>query len=336
MTAQRDLWVVVLAAGDGTRLSEFTTNARGERVPKQYCSLDGRVTLLHTALQRARQIAANEQVCAIVAESHWRFWRASLSALPRGNVIVQPSNRGTANGVLLSVLSILRRDPPACILFLPADHHVCDEPQLARAMRQAFHTLASDAGTLALIGIEPDEPDPELGYILPGKRLQDGSRLVKEFIEKPAPSHAQELIAAGALWNSLIFSAGGRELLERLRQHMGWIVNEMTAALARDVRGVSRAAALSELYQVLPCLDFSRTILQRAASSLRVITAPHCGWCDLGTAKRVAAALTRLQQESVPLAARDAALCGFTSPIPQIRFATHTAHPGARRSGAHS
>jgi len=264
-----------------------------------------------------------------VAESHRRFWCESLSGLPPGNVIVQPSNRGTANGVLLSLLSILRRDSLARVVFLPADHHVRDEPKLAIAIRAAIHTLASDAGILALVGIEPDEPDPELGYLLPGGTLPDGSRLVEKFIEKPAPSDAQELVAAGALWNSFIFGAGGPELLEGIRHHLGWIVSEMTAALARDSHSLPAGTALSELYRALPGVDFSRTILAGSVESLRVIAAPRCGWCDLGTPQRVAAALRRLQQESVPPPARNSASSGVTSLIPDFRFATHVAHPGA-------
>ena len=297
ITPRHEVWAVVLAAGDGLRLAELTTNVRGECVPKQYCSLDGRDSLLDGAIVRARQVADGERVAVIVAESHRRFWRDSLNRLPGGNVIVQPANRGTANGVVLSVLSILRRDPQACIVFLPADHHVRDEPKLALAMRGAIRTLATSARTLALVGIEPDEPDPGLGYIVPGRNLPDGSRTVEEFVEKPELSRAHELIAAGALWNSLIFSANGLALLEKARASMGWIVDAMAAALARDALVGGDPAALTELYRALPCVDFSRTILEGAVASLRVITAPRCGWCDLGTPTRVAGVLQRLQQE---------------------------------------
>jgi mannose-1-phosphate guanylyltransferase len=316
MTARQEVWAVVLAAGDGLRLAELTTNALGECVPKQYCSLDGRESLLDSALKRAHEIAPCERVCVIVAESHRRFWRESLHPLPDGNVIVQPSNRGTANGVVLSVLSILRRDPQACIVFLPADHHVCDEPKLVLAMREAIRTCASDAKTVALVGIEPNEPDPALGYIVPGRTLPDGSRTVEEFVEKPDLSRARELIAAGALWNSLILSVKGPALLEKVRASMGWIVDEMTAALARDAHVAGGPAALTKLYEVLPCTDFSRTILEGSVGCLRVVTAPHCGWCDLGTPKRVAELLERLQKQTLPLRAGDSAPAGFRPVTP--------------------
>jgi hypothetical protein len=39
-------WAVVLAAGDGSRLSTLTRDSAGVPVPKQFCSLRGGVTLL--------------------------------------------------------------------------------------------------------------------------------------------------------------------------------------------------------------------------------------------------------------------------------------------------
>ena len=111
MFARENTWAIVLAAGDGTRLSSLTVNSRGECIPKQYCSLDGHGSLLKQALARASRVAAPGRVCAIVAEQHRPHWRGSPWPLPLGNVIVQPANRGTANGVLLALLCVLRRDP---------------------------------------------------------------------------------------------------------------------------------------------------------------------------------------------------------------------------------
>jgi hypothetical protein len=56
--------------------------------------------------------------------------------------------------------------------------------------------------------------------------------------------------------------------------------------------------AVKELYDRLPVVDFSRAVMQGAESALRVRTAPACGWTDLGTPRRVARTLQRLQQAS--------------------------------------
>ena len=137
-------WAIVLAAGSGSRLASLTTDERGNAVPKQFCTLSGGQSLLHDALQRARQVAPRARVCAIVARQHERYWRPALWSLPPRNVIVQPRNCGTANGILLAVLHMLERDPRARIVFLPANHHVRDEQSLATSVRASLpRTLAS-------------------------------------------------------------------------------------------------------------------------------------------------------------------------------------------------
>jgi mannose-1-phosphate guanylyltransferase len=64
MNRLQHTWAVVLAAGDGTRLSTLTTDSDGNPVPKQFCSLNGGASLLHEALQRANRIVPRERVCA--------------------------------------------------------------------------------------------------------------------------------------------------------------------------------------------------------------------------------------------------------------------------------
>jgi mannose-1-phosphate guanylyltransferase len=293
-------WAVILAAGEGTRLASLTRDAAGNAVPKQFCSLSGGRPLVEEAISRARQVVSPERICAIVARQHARHWRQTLNALPAGNIIVQPQNRGTANGVLLCVLSILEQDPLARIIFLPADHFVLDESALERSLRELAASLAHNPDGITLIGIAPDEPDPELGYIVPGRTLADGSRTVARFVEKPAPSLAGELVASQALWNSFIFGAAGNALLALLRLQLGTAVDEMATALARRSRHAD-SAALAELYDRLPTADFSRGVVQQFPLMLRVITAPACGWTDLGTPRRVADTLRRL---TGPVAAR--------------------------------
>jgi mannose-1-phosphate guanylyltransferase len=290
MNGMRSNWAVVLAAGEGTRLAALTRDAAGNAVPKQFCSLNGGQALVQEAIARARSLAPLDRTCAIVAEQHSWHWRRALRCLAPENIIVQPQNRGTAHGVLLCVLSILARDPLARIVFLPADHFVLDESALARCLLQLSTSLPHNPDGLTLVGIEPGDADPELGYIVPGRTLSDGSRNVSRFVEKPAAPLARQLFATKALWNSFIFGASGTALLGLLRRQLGDTVEEMTIALSRDEQA-GTCSHLSELYDRLPTVDFSRAIVQQFPCTLRVITASACGWNDLGTPRRVAVTL---------------------------------------------
>jgi mannose-1-phosphate guanylyltransferase len=293
MQPDHHTWAVVLAAGEGTRLRSLTTDANGRSKPKQYCSLFGGSTLLEDALRRGDAVVGSSRLCAIVAAQHARWSNDALRALARDNIITQPSNRGTANGVLLSVLSILARDPQARILFLPADHYVENEDRLAAAIRSAVGQLDAAETGLTLVGIEPDEPDPELGYIVPGTTVGGGQRVAR-FVEKPSRGLARALLADGAVWNSFIFAATGATLLAMFRERMPAIVDAMETALACAPSRGDDAAALDALYADLPDADFSRAILADAIARLAVVVARACGWSDLGTPRRIGEIVCRM------------------------------------------
>lgn len=284
-------WALVLAAGDGSRLRSLTTTDSGVAVPKQYCSLVGEASLLQEALLRAAVVAQPGRICAIVADQHREWWPAALAQLAPENVVVQPENRGTAHGILLPLLHIAARDPDARVVILPSDHHVRDEAILARALREAGRLAAREADSVFLLGVEPDQPDPELGYVLPADTWGDGPSPVVRFVEKPAVEDALELLERGALWNVFIMAATVRALLALFAAEFAGTAQEMLVAIGLDARSRRRAPALRRLYRRLQTRDFSRDVLEGRESRLQVLPVPNCGWTDLGTPKRVAETL---------------------------------------------
>jgi mannose-1-phosphate guanylyltransferase len=290
-------WALVLAAGEGSRLRALTTT-NGVAVPKQFCSLQGGPSLLQEALHRAEAVAPRSRICTIVAEQHRRWWQGPLWSLPAQNIIVQPENRGTAAGLLLPLLHIEARDPKARVVVLPSDHYVRDEATLARSLRQVTTKIVSDRNEIFLLGIGPDEADPELGYILPSTGDGTNGFRVTQFIEKPPMTLARSLIERGGLWNAFILAASARAFIQLFEQRYPGIVADMRAAVRHD--GVDPQIPLSttHVYGRLPELDFSRHVLEGAEHSLRVLPVPACGWSDLGTPKRVAEALRRLESEN--------------------------------------
>jgi mannose-1-phosphate guanylyltransferase len=301
MSTHQHTWALVLAAGEGSRLRSLTTDASGTAIPKQFCSLHGGASLLLDSLRRAHTVATRNRIASVVAEGHRRWWAPDLWSLPRANITVQPANRGTANGILLPLLSILDQDPFAKVLFLPSDHYFGDEAIIESALQRAEAEVYRRSDSLTLLGIAPDEADAELGYIVPGDLLEPDTFRVAEFVEKPPLESARALIARGAVWNSFIFAADGNALLSIYRRIIPEIVDAMETARARDAARGSRNTAISELYENLPNIDFSSRIVQQVAENLTLLNVPRCGWSDLGTPKRVAETLMRAPTAHLPM-----------------------------------
>jgi len=194
---------------------------------------------------------------------------------------------------LLPLLRIAERDPDATVVLMPADHYLRDEEIMVRSLRRAAELAKSDRDSIYLLGVEPDEPDTELGYILPASRTRDNAVGVARFIEKPSDIRARALVDQGALWNAFIMAASVTALLGLFDSKY-----DTTRAQMRGFEG----ATIEKVYQRLSSVDFSHDVLQGKESLLKVLTVPHCGWTDLGTPKRIGLALQRMQEEDIATA----------------------------------
>jgi mannose-1-phosphate guanylyltransferase len=277
-------WVMVLAGGGAD-----------PRESNPIGALLGRRSLLTMTLSRARLIVPSERICLVIDRTQRRYWSGSPAKLPRGNVIVQPCDRGSAVEILRAVLAILERDPWARIVAMPSHHYVDDEAALAGSLLDAATPTAQTRNSVTLVGIKPEEADPELGYIVPGRWFEDGTRSVHRVINASGKALARELVARGALWDSSIVAARAVVLLSVLRARVPDLVDQMETALAQGDSPDEQDDALTQLYARLPSVDFSRVVAEGAEPQCRVITSRSCGWSNLGTARRVAAVMRRLQ-----------------------------------------
>ncbi len=198
-------WAIVLAGGDGMRLQQLTTD-EGVAIPKQFCSIRRRRSLLGDTLARAAHVAAWDRIVVVVAEGHRAFWEDEVVGFPDENVLIQPRSRGTSPGILLPLLSILERDPEARVIVLPSDHYVEKESVLAVSLRLALQAIGpgQDGGRLVLLGVTPEAPETGLGWILPENRDEALER-VTAFVEKPDVKRAREFMRAGGLLHSFIW-----------------------------------------------------------------------------------------------------------------------------------
>lgn len=285
------VWVIILAAGEGKRVMDLTRDRWGLPAPKQYSLIDGRTTLLDITLERARKIAPPERIVAVVAAQHRRWWVSELADLPARNVIPQPENRGTAAGILLPLLWILRRDPDARLVILPSDHGVASEETLHNAIIDALACTPYPDSEIVLLGVQPQGPETDYGWIVPKSGAKGRLRPVASFREKPDAATAAKLLTQGGLLNSFILIAGSRFLLTLFETSLPSLWRSFQPLLENKQNGCWTEQDLSRFYRSIPTFDFSKDLMEMAADTLWVHPVPACGWLDLGTPDRLTAHL---------------------------------------------
>src|SRR3954470_5329330 len=145
----RNLWAVVPAGGSGTRLWPLSRAAR----PKFLLPLLGDRSLLQQTIDRLAPSVPPERTLVVCGPAHSAPVARQLPDLPEGNVLVEPSPRGSGPAIALATAIIARRDPEAIVGSFAADHEVSDLSLFDAALRTAV--AAAHDGWLVTIGLTP-------------------------------------------------------------------------------------------------------------------------------------------------------------------------------------
>ena len=292
---------IVLAAGDGRRLQPFIHRLRGDALPKQYVRFGGRRSMLEQTILRAETLIPSDQLLTVVGCQHLHFQEAArqLAGRPPGTVIVQPANKETGPGILLPLIHLVARHPDSVAAIFPSDHFIMEEARFMNHVELACLAVERDPNQLVLLGMEPHAPEPEYGYILPGRRATDdagGLKRVARFFEKPNLTEAGRLIVNGALWNTFVMVARPAALLALVHRLAPELYHEFSK-IRRAIGTVHEQAVTEEIYRTLEPLNFSKGVLERMEPDdpLQVAVLPVRGvhWSDWGSEQRLVAGLEK-------------------------------------------
>lgn len=279
---------VIIAGGKGTR---FWPLSRAQR-PKQLLKIISEKSLIVETAERVYPLSGRGQTLVVTLADQLQALRQELGDLSKNNFLAEPQGKNTAPCIGLAALEVVRRDPTAAMIVLPADHWVRDGAGFRRTLKTAVG-LATRHDQLVTIGIHPGYPETGYGYIMKGKRAGMPAShcfAVKRFTEKPTLAVARRLVRQRALWNSGIFVWKASTLLELLARYQPAIAAGLEA-IKRAASGKSLANAGPKLraiidreYKKMPSLSIDYALMERAGSDGRVLTVEgNFGWSDVGS-----------------------------------------------------
>ncbi len=176
MRFEPHLWGVVLSGGEGVRLRALTRQICGDERPKQYVPIYGNRTLLRQTLDRVALRIRPSRTAVVTLRSHSRFFGEHWAGSEPPRVLIQPTDRGTAAGILFPIHWIARQDPDAIVAVFPSDHFVSGPATFMASVARIVAWVREHPARLVLLGAHPTSPEVEYGWIELGRRSAGSGR----------------------------------------------------------------------------------------------------------------------------------------------------------------
>ncbi|MFE1245264.1 sugar phosphate nucleotidyltransferase [Fictibacillus sp. NPDC058756] len=262
--------ILLLSGGAGRRLWPLSNKVRAKQFLKLLSRENNRnESMLQRVCRQLEEVGLFSNTYIITSQDQQDLIQNQVAApMP---IISEPSQKGTFSAVSLAVAYLHSKQEAGL------DETICVLPIDAFADLSFFHLinqmpsiLAKSLAELAHIGVEPEFPSDQLGYIVPNITEQSNDYFqVTHFIEKPNMKKAAELIKKKALWNCGVYGFNMSFMLQLQKE-----------------KGIStQYDELLSVYNNLPKLSFDVAV---AEHSKRSIVVPYSGqWKDIGTWKKI-------------------------------------------------
>jgi mannose-1-phosphate guanylyltransferase len=286
-------WSIILAGGDGERIRPFVEKWLGYHRPKQYCTFAGTRSMFQHTVDRADMLTPSERRVTVIARDHREEACSQLRGRASGKLILQPANRGTAAGIFLPLSYVQASDPDGTVVVYPSDHFIYPEVRFMEFVLQATVAVETFPDRIILLGVRPDGPNLDYGWIEPGVPLKgsDGRlRAVVSFIEKPSLEEAGNAMARGALWNTFVTVGKVKKLWELGRRYFPDMMS-LFEILGPAIGTHNELTCLETIYTLMPERNFCMDLLALIPDEVSVLEIADVIWSDWGRFERIAKSL---------------------------------------------
>jgi len=260
---------IIMAGGKGTRLWPISK----ENLPKQFLPLLTKETMLELTIKRAMQIVEAQDIYIVTQPEYVEITKKQSLQVPSSNILAGLKLKSTTEAIAYATAIIKEKYEDAIMIVLPSDHVIQNE-KLVESINKA--TMVAERDCIVTLGIFPEYPDTNYGYIQKGKLEEEKVYKVNKFKEKPQYELAKQYVDdQNHLWNSGIFIWKATAICQEFQKFMPDIYLEMNK-LSKDLN----TKEIDEIFKNVTTKSIDYDILEKT-DNIYVVEC-NFNWLDIG------------------------------------------------------
>jgi len=264
------LWAVVLV-DDGLPYS-----AEGEP-PVPFSDDSAQRSALDCTLRRT-QLAVPAQSTVVIGAARDQPRLSRETATFPGNVLIQPSDRGSAARLLWPVYWIHRFDPDAVVVAIPAGRQMREDMVFMDHLVRVVGRVANDPRWIVIVGARPVEPGSDHAWIIRAECLHDDVERVWRVRDLPEGALSPGFHGNG-LWNTRVVVGQARTFIEAAKTCLPRL-HAAFADAAQHAGTWREPAAFEEAYGRIAACDFFPALRDASFPRIAASCLPPIHWND--------------------------------------------------------
>lgn len=268
---------IILAGGSGSRLWPLSTDEK----PKQFIALFEEYSLFDRTLQRFNKKSLFKKPIIVTSTKYINFVNDSLllNKIEAETIILEPEAKNTCPAITMAVMLALQKDASENFIVSPSDHYISSDKKFYDACNVSIKEI--EVSRLILMGIKPERPSVEYGYISTEKSDLEFKKVLG-FIEKPDLAKSKTLISkSNVYWNAGIFVFNGSGFLNQFKKINKFMHSQISDLVRSKTHHSNLFSPESYLFKEVEEISFDKAFVEKnPETSMTILDA---GWSDLGS-----------------------------------------------------
>ncbi|MEH7440602.1 sugar phosphate nucleotidyltransferase [Neobacillus drentensis] len=257
--------ILLLSGGTGKRLWPLSNQVRSKQFLKLLLDENGIYeSMIQRVCRQLESVGLLPSTYIVTCQNQLEMIRNQIG--DEIKIICEPGQRGTFPSVSLACTffhSNLQVTEDETICVLPVDSLV--DLTFYQLVKKIPDIINHSDANLALLGVPPQLPSNQFGYIVPVMNNKESYYPISQFVEKPNCIEAKSLLKKKALWNCGVFAFPLKFILSYLK----------SKGLPTDFK------EMLDVYKHLSINSFDYEVVEKSTNSIVI---PYNGlWKDLGS-----------------------------------------------------